>query len=508
MPPKNPYDVIVVGAGVGGLTVGTLLAKEGLKVLILEQLDRPGGRALSVRGQEIGDRGLEWYKALLASQYTYIAGSQPDMETIARAGLLSGYTLDIGYHAISANGAGYMLDFEDQIDGLPEVKKHGAMYGNYFQGKLYYDVAGSRIDPNLKQIAKEGRIPFLSFYSDAYGMPDEEIDRLEKVSFKEWADGKGISKSDVLFNHLHCVATLFSTINDPEDISMGDIFRYFKHAFGPKLERGVLKYVGGFIENGTMEWSMSLARKFESLGGEIIFQAKVKEIVVQDGRVAGVVVRQPDGEKRYDAGQVVSNIPAQDTFRIIDRNHFPAEWAKKVEAMYGYGSYVPYMGLRKLVMSEEESRMGLKNTCVLPKSAGFESDVYICWNIQSALDPTVAPHCKYLYTAYMPLTEKDALNKDLVQKLMERLPNFMEEIYPGFKESIDWKLDLVCWKLEGVAKSISQAGTQKIPVKSAHVEGLYFAGDTAKGYGVAMDCAIASGMICAGEILGKNFGIT
>ena len=83
----------------------------------------------------------------------------------------------------------------------------------------------------------------------------------------------------------------------------------------------------------------------------------------------------------------------------------------------------------------------------------------------------------------------------------------MEEIYPGFKESIDWQLDLVCWKLEGVAKSISQAGTQKVPVRSEHVEGLFFAGDTAKGYGVAMDCAIASGVICAGEILGKDFGI-
>jgi len=44
-------------------------------------------------------------------------------------------------------------------------------------------------------------------------------------------------------------------------------------------------------------------------------------------------------------------------------------------------------------------------------------------------------------------------------------------------------------------------------VRSEHVKGLFFAGDTAKGYGVAMDCAIASGVICAGEILGKDFGI-
>ena len=53
MSENKQYDAIVIGAGVGGLTVATLMAKEGLKVLVLEQQDRPGGRALSVGGAEI-----------------------------------------------------------------------------------------------------------------------------------------------------------------------------------------------------------------------------------------------------------------------------------------------------------------------------------------------------------------------------------------------------------------------------------------------------------------------
>ncbi|MEW6442422.1 MAG: FAD-dependent oxidoreductase [bacterium] len=501
------YDAIVIGAGVGGLTVGALLCREGKKVLILEQLDRPGGRALSLRGEEIGDNGLEWYKKLLASQYTYIAGSEPAMEEILRRRLLDGYTLDIGYHALSANGAGYMLDFEDRIGGLPEVEKHGAAFGNYYKGRIYRDVAGSSIDPELKRIAKEQKIPYLSYYADAYGLPDEEIDRLEKVSFKEWADQKGISKSDVIFDHLHAVSTLSSTINDPSDISIGDIFRYFKYAFGPKLNRGVLGWAGGFVGHGTMEWSKAVSQRIRSSGGQIRFQVRAQEVLVADGRVTGVRAETLEGERTFHAATVVSNIPAQQTFRIIDRKYFPPSWVERIEHLYGYGSYAPYMGLSRLVMPEEQAKMGIKNTCVLPKEEGFDADVYICWNIQSALDPSVAPKGKYLYTAYLPVTEKEALDRDLIGKLMRRLPDFMEEIYPGFKASVEWKIDPVCWKLEGVAKSISQAGTQKIPVRSEHVAGLFFAGDTAKGYGVAMDCAIASGMICAGEILGKDFGI-
>jgi len=502
------YDAIIVGAGIGGLVTGTLLAKEGRKVLMFEQLDRPGGRALSVTGSEISDRGLSWYKNILASQYAYIASSSPDMETLIKDRMLDDYTLDIGYHAVSANGAGYMLDFEDMIGGLSTVEKRGARFGNYYHGKIYRDVAGSFIDPELKRLAKEEKIPYLSFYSDAYGLTDEEINSMEKMSFNQWADRKGISKNEVIYNHLHSVSTLFSTINDPDDISIGDIFRYFKHAFGPKLQRGVLGWPGGFIAHGTMAWSKAVAEKFNAFGGEILFNSRVSEIIVKRGSVTGVRAQTPDGEWIFSAPTVVSNLPVQSTFKIIDKQFFPEAWVTRVERLYGYGSYAPYMGLNALAMPQEEAKMGIKNTCVLPKSEGFDSDVYICWNIQSAVDPSIAPGGKYLYTAYLPLTEKESLNPVLVEKVIKRLPDFMEDIYPGFKETIEWKIDIVCWKLGGVAKSISQAGTQKVPVKSEYVKGLYFAGDTAKGYGVAMDCAIISGMICASAITGKDYGVS
>ncbi len=502
------YDLIVVGAGVGGLAVGTLAAKEGLKVLILEQNDRVGGRALSIKGEEISDKGLKWYSELLRTQYSYIAGSQPGMDAIIKERMLDGYTLDVGYHAISANGAGYMLDFENLIGGLEGVSKHGARWASYYQGEIYKDVAGSSIDPRLKAIARENGVPYLDFYSEPLMLTDQQIDEMEKVSLQEWASWKGIDRDDVIFDHIRTVCTLFSTINNPADISIGDIFRYFKHAFGPKLQQNIVKYNGGFVEGGVIQWSKAVAEKFRQLGGELMLGTRVEKIQVSGGGVSGVEALSGKGERiSFRTGSVVSNIPAQQTFGIVDRKYFPEDWAQKTENMYGYGSYTPYMGLNRLVMPEEHTKLGLKNTCVIPKEEGFDYDVYICWNIQSAIDPYAAPPGKHLYAAYLPLTEKESLDRELVNKLVKRLPEFMEEIYPGFRESIDWKLDIVCWKLEGTAKSISQAGTRKLPVRSEHVDGLFFAGDTAKGYGVAMDCAIVSGMICAGSILGKDFGV-
>ncbi|MBU0634869.1 MAG: NAD(P)/FAD-dependent oxidoreductase [Candidatus Omnitrophica bacterium] len=44
---SNEYDVIIIGAGIGGLTCGCYLAQAGMKVLIVEQHDKVGGYCTS-----------------------------------------------------------------------------------------------------------------------------------------------------------------------------------------------------------------------------------------------------------------------------------------------------------------------------------------------------------------------------------------------------------------------------------------------------------------------------
>lgn len=46
------YDVIVIGAGLGGLTAAAKLAKSGKKVILFEQHDRPGGCATTFRRRD------------------------------------------------------------------------------------------------------------------------------------------------------------------------------------------------------------------------------------------------------------------------------------------------------------------------------------------------------------------------------------------------------------------------------------------------------------------------
>jgi len=72
------YDVIVIGAGMGGLTAAALLAKKGFKTLLLEKEDQVGGYAVSFKrqgflfdatGAFVGGchEGGEFYQSLMRS---------------------------------------------------------------------------------------------------------------------------------------------------------------------------------------------------------------------------------------------------------------------------------------------------------------------------------------------------------------------------------------------------------------------------------------------------------
>jgi prolycopene isomerase len=503
---EENYDVIVVGAGVGGLTVASLAALEGLKTLLVEQCDRVGGRALSIRGEEILARGAAWYKGLLAKQYSWIPYSEPDLDEIIAKGMLKGYTLDVGYHGVALNGDGYFLDLDERLG--TGVQMVGNLNSTYIGDEWYMDFHAGKIDDRLMRLLREQKIPMHRFYVAAAKLTEKDYDALETVSVTQWCKDNGLYENKTVFGMIHAVSTLITTINDPDDISIGDIFRYMGTVINPRFKAGRAQWPSGFTTGGIMRWSQAVARRFEELGGTLLLETRVREIAIENGRATGVVIEDASGaSRRIAGGKVVSNIPIQDAFKVADKGAFPGDWADRMEGLYGYGSIAPYFGLNKLVMPEREWKVGVKDTTVIPKEEGFEYDVYMCWNIQSQIDPSCAPGGRHLMTAYAPVTEKEGKDKALMAKACRLIIDYLERRYPGFRKSVDWALFPTAWKLEGVAKSKTQAGTLKAPVEAPGVAGLYFAGDTVKGYGVAMDCAVAAGLICASRITGKDYGV-
>lgn len=501
------WDAIVIGAGIGGVTAASLLAKEGKKTLLIEKDDRVGGRALSFNGKELSEKGPEWYKNLLAGQYCYLASSSPSLKLMAEKHTLDGYILDLGYHGVACAGEGYFKKLGDLIGGI-DIKINPCMGGMYRKGEFYeeYPINKLRLDSKLYSEFKRIGRKYIEMFGDPSNFVAPDFSQYDSVSMHDKMVELGHDKSEVVYDFWRCYGTLVTTINDPHDISYGDFFRYVVQTIFPLLMESKDVYCGGFTEYGVSRWPEEVAAKFRSMGGEMWLNSKLKKVKIAGNSVTGAVVDHDGDVHEISAPIVVLNIPIQDIFKYADEAAFPAEFVKKAKSLYGYGSLAPYIALNKLPMPADQAARLIKTPCVLPKEEGFSWDVYMAWNVQSYLTPSVAPEGKYLLTAYLPVTEKECANKELILKLVKVVPDFFEKVYPGFKDAIDWELYPVCSKLEGVAKSVSQAGSLK-PDVVAPLKGLYFAGDTVRGYGVAMDCACASGILCAQKITGADYGV-
>ncbi len=92
------YDVIVVGAGIGGMTTAGLLAKRGLRVLVFEQHYLPGGCVTSLRRNDVAiDVG---------------------------AAMLFGWSNDTDPHPFVMN------ELEEEIDMIQHESSHRMLLGN------------------------------------------------------------------------------------------------------------------------------------------------------------------------------------------------------------------------------------------------------------------------------------------------------------------------------------------------------------------------------------------
>ena len=431
---RNGYDAIVIGAGISGLGLSALLAKDGMRVLTLEKGREIGGRAYSFR-----QRG----------HITNLGGPRAGLEN----GQVDALFAELGCEPGERGFFDGVKTFRDgELIDLPEL----ALRGDVAQaGKLIH---------TAREIVEAG-----------------DLARYDAMSAREWVDS--LVTSPEVIDVARFSAIVMSTLPRLEDISASTLFESLCITMrNPRIYLAAHGY-GDFMR--------ILAESSQSCGGEVRTGAAVSEIVVDDGRVRGVVLGKGKQRETLTAPVVVTALPIWELFGLAGREHFPDDFVAMVEnlehktAIFGITAAVrePVYEGKYFVLTDG------------PR-AGYPISGFMASNVA----PQLSPAGEHLFEVCCQCDFELGDDRDRLRATVEHLKQDLDEIFPGWQKRALWTKSYFHW--EEPARNPGREGVFRPESRAPGVAGLYFTGDTVASRSLpGLECAADSAMLCAAEIL-------
>lgn len=290
------YDAVVIGAGCGGMTAAVTLAQGGLKTLLLEKHNIPGGCATSFyRGRfefetslhQLSGIGTEENPGQIRNLFTKL-GIMEDIELVQDDHL-------------------YGVEIEDQMSiDLPTER-----------GELI-TMLQEKFPDDSEEI--EIFIEFIYNFAEQrgavfFGMdPEPTAEKYPLVVKYGLRDTQSVLDEFLSNKQLQiCFGVYISYFGLPANKLP---FQILAGCFCSYMEYKSSHFVGG-----SQALSNALVARFIKLGGQVKFNTGVKEIIVEGGQIKGVIT--DDGEKIITSN-VVSNASPVDTYtNMIDQKLVP-----------------------------------------------------------------------------------------------------------------------------------------------------------------------------------------
>ena len=347
------YDVIVIGAGNGGLAAAATCARAGLSTLLLERHNIPGGSATSfVRGR------FEF---------------EPSLHELA---------------GIGADGEpGQIDDMFARMGGDVDWHRHDSTFRLVVPAK-----EGDKdvfVNEDGVEVTVDARMP-VGFENFA-----RKLDELVPGSYKSCMDAFDMSSR--LFKAFECLEDpkkIPDSIKDVPDImrmvshtikesldALGmpkkaqDIFNtYWCYMGAPASQFDFLYYlcvIHSYVKNGTgiphlrsHEMSLALDKVIRDNGGDIWYNSEVTKVITKDGKPAGVVI---NGEKEVYGDYFICNSYPYTVFTdLFDKKDIPEMQKKMLDTRkVAMALTTVYLGMNK---TKEE--LGIKDysTFIAPDS--------------------------------------------------------------------------------------------------------------------------------------------
>ena len=265
------YDVVVIGAGLGGLTAGAILARAGRKVLVIERSNSVGGAASSYKS---GDLFVEGSLHETSDPYD---PRDPKHSVLTRAGVIDAVKWIPSGAFYEARGGPLDQPFV-MPDNFDTARR--ALTERFPEARAgIHQLLGE-----MERIASA--MGTLSQGADAFKSPRETLSALLKLvpAVRDWRLSLS-QKLDRIFGDNEAVkcavaANLSYYHDDPATLW----WIYFAMAQGSYLLSG-----GRFVQGGSQRLSSALARAIRVAGGEVLVRRVVSGIALNQQGRAGIV---------------------------------------------------------------------------------------------------------------------------------------------------------------------------------------------------------------------------
>ncbi|HET6891864.1 MAG TPA: FAD-dependent oxidoreductase [Pyrinomonadaceae bacterium] len=286
------YEVVVVGAGIGGLTVAALLAARGVDVCLLERESQPGGCVAT----------FEKF----------------------------GYKFDpsLGLFTDWQPGGIHDRVFAELPVSVPEVSLQDAAYVVRLPDQTNVPICAStkQFEETLKAVFPECADRAIEFYQfkDQYQTVSESLEGTSP-RFRRFID----VQLQLLTQRLSDECS-YKCASDALNVARQGVFS---------------------IRGGAPALTEKLAASIKASGGRVRFDTPVLRLAYDTaGQAVGVDLL--SGETVHASRAIVSNLTIWDTFgRLVGLNRTPLEIRKRLTTLTSWGVYLLYVGMDEAVAS-------------------------------------------------------------------------------------------------------------------------------------------------------------
>ena len=494
-PSSDAYDVIVIGAGIGGLTSGAILAKEGKKVLVVEQEKDPGGFA---REFQFGPYSINpslhaimgcnsngpFGPGIIHSVLNHL-GVQDQCEFLPvdpfyRA-LFPDFQLDVPTGREAFIDA-YLLHFPDEADGLRGlVDLCLEMFREFMRFPAVWRLQNLALMP-LK-------------YPKTFRLANSTVERIVNRYLKS-------PRLKTIYSILYPYLAL-----PPSQLA----FPLWGVMMTSYIEEGAYTCNGGFNN-----FSNALAHAISGNGGELVLETGVSKIRVEKGRVQSILL---ENDREVFAPQIIANNDPRQLFQdLLESDQIPGRYPGKLKHLK---PSLPVLGIY-LATGLDLHAMGIPKVTLVSgwdlegefEATGRGEVGMLAVHVPTIVDPSLAPPGEHI-VVLQAFVQNQAIDTSspMREKFTEELLNQAERAIPDLRNHITFKAgfnentnsEYPLHRLDAIygwENSTKQAGPRRLPSKTP-VQGLHLAGHwTQPGSGIWT--VVLSGINAARTVLGKN----